>query len=725
MLAGTAVAAAQLLFRTAIRATTTQRFAAAPGRLDLTLTAMSPNALRIGIAPATSQAPEHELAFVDHAWPPPLEPSELPHAKTLAWGKYNLRIDTDPLTITILEKQKHRQQIRFEPDSTNIHFPLDGPIFGLGEGTTTFDRRNTRESPANGQVAPDYRTFGARVQIPWVISPAGWGIFIGQPQGTFEFTQQEGIFRGVEATSTRNVFVLLGDGLAEVLKEYAQLTGFPHMPPRWALGYLQSHRTLASRDEVLSVVKTFREKKLPCDAVIYLGTGFCPSGWNTGHGSFVFNENVFPDPPAMLKQIHDQHFKVVLHVVPPGDLHGSVSDTGEAATAPGDAVAYWQKHATLERIGVDGWWPDEGDKFSVYARHDRNRMYFEGARKTEPDRRPFALHRNGYAGLERYGWLWSGDTTSTWKTLRAQIMVGINAGLSGFTYWGTDIGGFVPTTELTPELYVRWFQWASFCPLFRGHGRAWHLRLPWGWNTGDPGPKEVESDSLAGWPAAADLHRADVEDICRKYLNLRYQLLPYLYSCVAQGHATGVPLIRALSLARPSDEKAMMTEDEYMWGDHFLVAPVYENGATTRSVYLPSSVWWDYWSNARAEGGQSMQRAVDLATIPLYVRAGAIVPIGPVKQYTGEPNNEPITLRVYPGADGHFTWYDDDGASYRYESGEFMRVECVWRDADRTLTLTLDPAGRMQVPNAIRVELADSTQSKLVTLQLKGTTVKL
>ncbi|HEX4757913.1 MAG TPA: DUF5110 domain-containing protein, partial [Terracidiphilus sp.] len=117
--------------------------------------------------------------------------------------------------------------------------------------------------------------------------------------------------------------------------------------------------------------------------------------------------------------------------------------------------------------------------------------------------------------------------------------------------------------------------------------------------------------------------------------------------------------------------------------------------------------------------------AVDLATIPLYVRAGAIVPIGPVKQYTGEPNNEPVTLRVYPGADGHFTWYDDDGASYRYESGEFMRVECVWRDADRTLTLTLDPAGRMQVPNAIRVELADSTQSKLVTLQLKGTTVKL
>ena len=724
MLAGTAAAAAQLLFRGTIRAAT-QQFAANPGRLDLTLTAMSPNTLRIGIAPVTSQAPEHELAFVDHTWSTPLEPSEPPRAKTLVWGRYTLRIDADPLTITILEKERPRQQIRFEPDSTNVHFTLDGPVFGLGEGATTFDRRNSRESLANGQVAPDYRTYGARVQIPWVISPSGWGIFVGQPQGNFEFTQHEGIFRGVEATSTRNVFVLLGDGPAEVLNQYAQLTGFPHMPPRWTLGYLQSHRTLAGSDEVLRVIKAFREKKLPCDAVIYLGTGFCPSGWNTGHGSFVFNENVFPDPPAMLKQIHDQHFNVVLHVVPPGDFHGGVSDSGEAATEPGDAVAYWQKHAELEQIGVDGWWPDEGDKFSVYARHDRNRMYFEGSRKTEPDRRPFALHRNGYAGLARYGWLWSGDTTSTWKTLRAQMMVGINAGLSGLTYWGTDIGGFVPTRELTPELYVRWFQWAAFCPLFRGHGRAWHLRLPWGWNTGDPGPKEVESDSLAGWPPAADLHRSDVEETCRKYLNLRYQLLPYLYSSVAQGHATGLPLIRALSLAWPSDAKAVMTEDEYMWGDHFLVAPVYENAATARSVYLPSAVWWDYWSNTLTEGGQSIQRAVDLETIPLYVCAGAIIPIGPVKQYTSEPAGEPITLRVYPGADGRFTWYDDDGASYRHENGEFMRVECVWRDADRTLTLTPDPAGRMPLPNAIRVELADGRQSQLVTLQRKATTVKL
>lgn len=723
VLAGTAAAAAQLLFRG--RAASAQKLAAAPGLVDLTLTALSASTLRIGIAPATAQAAEHELAFAEREWPAPLEPTDaaLPHV--VAWGKYRVRIETSPLAITVLEGEKTRQRIRFDLDNTNIHFPLGGPVFGLGEGTNTFDRRSTREPLVNGQTPVDFRTFGARLQIPFVINPSGWGIFIGQPQGMFEFTQAEGIFRGVEATSTRNVFVMLGEGPADVLREYAQLTGAPHMPPRWALGYMQSHRTLASRDEVLNITKTFREKKLPCDAVIYLGTGFCPSGWNTGHGSFTFNDQVFPDPPAMLSEMHERHFHVILHVVPPGDLHGQVSDAGAAAAAPGDAAAYWQQHAELERIGVDGWWPDEGDKFSVYARFDRNRMYFEGSRKTYPDRRPFALHRNGYAGIQRFGWLWSGDTSCTWKTLRAQIMVGIGAGLSGISYWGTDIAGFEPTPELTPQLYLRWFQFAAFCPLFRAHGRAWHLRLPWGWDTGDPGPKETDGPWTATWPPAADLHRADVEAICRKYLNLRYQLLPYLYSAVAQGHATGLPLMRALGLNWPGDEKAVMVDDAYMWGDHILVAPVFENAATSRDAYLPAGRWWDYWTAEQIEGGRSVTRNVDLATMPLYVRAGAVLPTGPVKQYTSEPTGEPVALRIYPGADGHFTWYDDDGISYAFERGEFMRAECTWNNASRTLTIERDPSGRMPLPGKVRVEIIGNNQSREVVLEQNGATVKL
>jgi alpha-glucosidase len=729
LLASAGAASTQLLFTCRLKAAGllgemgSSPLAAAPGDIDLTLTAMTPNTLRIGIAPATAEPPDNELGVAVTSWPAPLTSSAPARANSLRWGRYSIRIDEHPLTITVLENGTTRQQIRFEDNSTNVHFTLDGPAFGLGEGTSSLDRRGAREGLVNGQVPPDYRTYGARVQIPWVISLSGWGIFVGQPQGAFEFTQQEGIFRGVEATSTRNVFLLLGDGPADVLKEFAQLTGFPHMPPKWALGYLQSHRTLASHDEVLSVIKTFREKKLPCDAVIYLGTGFCPSGWNTGHGSFTFNEEIFPDPPEMIRQIHDEHFKIVLHVVPPGDFHGSVSDTGSAAMSPGDAHSYWAKHAALERIGVDGWWPDEGDKFSVYSRAERNRMYFEGSRKTFPDRRPYALHRNGYAGLQRHGWLWSGDTSSTWSTLRAQIMVGIGAALSGLSYWGTDIAGFVPTPELTPELYVRWFQWASFCPCFRGHGRAWHLRLPWGWNTGDPGPKEVEGDWVAAWPPSADLHRPDVEEICRKFLNLRYQLLPYLYSTVAQGLVTGLPLIRALGLTWPHDEKAVATDDAYMWGDHFLVAPVYQNDATQRSVYLPAGSWWDYWTNTRIDGGKSILQPVDLATIPLYVRAGAIIPVGPLKQFTAENIPEPTVLRVYPGKDGRFVWYDDDGISYAHQRGDFFKIECVWEDATSMLTLKPDLSGSMPLPSSVRIEIAGTNQSRTITLKRNGASV--
>ena len=280
VLAGAAAASAQLLFsRTLIWPGGAEELAAIPGLLNVRLTAMNPFTLRIGIAPATAAPVERELGVVATEWPAPLERHAGAHE--IRWEKYTVRIGENPFTVAVLENGKLRQEIRFDTDSTDIHFNLDGPIFGLGEGAHVFDRRGTSERLLNGQGTPDLRTFGARVEIPWVFSPSGWGIFIGQPQGNFEFSQTEGVFHGVEASSTRNVFLMLGDSPAGVLHQYAHLTGMPHMPPRWALGYLQSHRTLASKEEVLVVPKTFREKKLPCDGLIYLGTGFCPSGWNT------------------------------------------------------------------------------------------------------------------------------------------------------------------------------------------------------------------------------------------------------------------------------------------------------------------------------------------------------------------------------------------------------------------------------------------------------------
>jgi alpha-glucosidase (family GH31 glycosyl hydrolase) len=697
------------------------------GLVNLSLTALSEDSLRISIAPVDAMPVDNgELGIVDDMGKAPLEAPGPENAHTVAWGRYLITVKTNPLTILVSEKDKVRNEIRFDNDSTAVNVRIgDAPLFGLGEGVHPFDRRGTKDPMINGQHAPDLLVYGSRVPIPWLISGDCWGVFIGQPSGSFDFAGEFASFHPIEATSTRNVYLTLGDTPADVMREYALLTGFPHLPPRWSFGFQQSHRTLADKAEILDEAKAFREKKLPCDAMIYLGTGFCPSGWNTGHGSFTFNEKVFPDPTAIINQFHEEDFKVILHVVPPGDLHGTIEDTGTAAASPGDAVTYWEQHVPLVKAGVDGWWPDEGDRLSTYVRLERNQMYWEGSREVNPDKRPFALHRNGYAGLQRYGWLWSGDTESRWETLKAQIMVGINVGLSGIPYWGSDTGGFVPTQELTPELFVRWFQFSAFCPSFRCHGRTWKLRLPWGWNLGVPDPLEIGGQLAQNWPPPADLHRPDVEVICRKYLNLRYQLLPYTYSAAWQTHTTGIPMMRALWIEFPKDSRATLRDESYMWGDNILVAPVIEKGVTKRTTYLPAGMWWDFWTNEKIEGGKDVTADVDLTTLPLYVRAGAVIPMGPVKQYVDEASEEPFTLKVHPGANGKFHLYDDDGSSFEYENGNYMLLTGEWTDSTRTLTLALDPRGNLGIGRKFDIVLAGESQKHSVELKKAHIQVKL
>jgi alpha-glucosidase/alpha-D-xyloside xylohydrolase len=296
------------------------------------------------------------------------------------------------------------------------------------------------------------------------------------------------------------------------------------------------------------------------------------------------------------------------------------------------------------------------------------------------------------------------------------VPVAVNTGLSGIPYWGTDIGGFVPTPEYLGDLYVRWFQFAAFCPLFRAHGRTWHLRLPWGWNTGELGPEETSTYSGAGRPPDSELHNAQVEPICRKYLELRYTLMPYLYSAVRETSRTGMPIMRAMWLHYPGDPLASARGDQFLWGRDILVAPVVEKNATSRRLYLPRGAWFDFWDEQRVEGGREIDRAVDLATTPLYVRAGAIVPTGPVRQYTDEPVDGPLTVTVYPGADGAFELFEDDGRSFRYRDGDWMGLSFRWQDAARRLTIALTPGSRMRPPltRDIVVRVAGSTRTRAV-----------
>jgi alpha-glucosidase/alpha-D-xyloside xylohydrolase len=683
--------------------------------VELALTPVGEHTVRVTIAPVeggqTRPVPA-DGSLVRTDWgPPALRVTTLDEHRTARCGRARVTVSADPLTVRVeTDEGRLIQQLVVDAESGSFAFALgDGPVLGLGEGGPQFDRRGSADRMRSGQGGYRLRTHGGRVPVPWLVGTAGWAMFVHAPYGSFDLRGAEGRFAppGPASALPLDVFVVTAREPSAVMAEYARLTGLPEMPPLWALGYQQSHRTLASREEVLSVARTFREKKLPCDVLIYLGTGFCPSGWNTGHGSWTFNPKAFPDPKAMLDELHAEHFHVVPHVVIRSrTVRGAVGDRPEPGrSAEEQAATYWDAHRSVFSLGVDGWWPDEGDPLDPSSRLARIRMYWEGPQLDRPDARPYALHRNGYAGMQRYApFLWSGDVYSTWETLQAHVPVAVNTGLTGIPHWGTDIGGFVPTKELTGELYVRWFQFGAFCPLFRSHGRTWKLRLPWGWNTGELGPDEIRAYGDAANPDPAELHNAAVEPICRKYLELRYRLLPYLYSAVREAHATGLPIMRALWLHHPDDPQAVGRGDEYLWGRDLLVAPVVEKGATARSLYLPRGVWYDFWTGERVEGRREVRRPVDLETLPLYARAGAILPLAPVRQYTGEAVDGPLTLRVYPGADGSFTLYEDDGVSFAYRRGDWMGVRMSWDDRGRTLSLRLADGSRMRPPLTRRVE---------------------
>ncbi len=683
---------------------------------EVQLVPVSPQTVRVTGIPV-KKAKTAEVSFngslVHESWGNPVARLRGDTAdRTIRSGDLSIHASFDPLRLTITTGSGAEiQKLSVDCSTGIVSFATgDCPLLGLGEGGPQFDRRGSVDGMVSGQGGYKLETHGGRVPIPWIISTAGWAIYFHQPFGTFDFTGPQSKFHPASPDSAwpLDMFFVASQEPATIMAELARLTGHAELPPLWSLGYQQSHRTLANRDEVLTEAKIFREKKLPCDALIYLGTGFCPSGWNTENGSFSWNSRVFPDPRQIVNQLHNDNFRVVLHdVILAANLGGSVQDRCELSNFDmEDASCYWDAHRKVFGTGIDGWWPDEGDALDIPSRLARNRMHWEGPQIDRPHERPYALHRNGYAGMQRYAsFLWSGDVYSTWETLKTQVPIAINTCLTGIPYWGTDIGGFVPTKEFTAELYLRWFQFGAFCTLFRSHGRAWKLRLPWGWNTGDPGPVEIRNYDGAAIPDPSQLHNAQVEPICRKYLELRYRLLTYLYSAVRECTITGLPVMRALWLHYPDDPKAVLCQDQYLWGRDILVAPVLEQGATSRNVYLPRGIWYDFWTNERLEGGREVVRPIDLETVPLYVRAGTILPLGPVKQHTGEKVDEPLSIFIYPGTDGSFLLYEDDGISFNYRDGEWMGTELHWSDARRVLTLRLATGSRMLSPFRRRIEV--------------------
>jgi alpha-glucosidase (family GH31 glycosyl hydrolase) len=675
--------------------------------------------------------------------------------KPIRAGELTVRFTADPPTLRVERAGSVVQKLTLDAATPNLSFLLPrGPLLAFGEGGPQFDRKGNSDRMRNGQGGYQLRTHGGRVPVQFLIGTDGWGMYIHQPvvssppsrQGepaappVFDFTGVEGRMLPAGDAAPLDVFVTASTDPKVIVGDFARITGLAELPPLWSFGYMQSHRTLGGSDEVLGIARTFREKQLPCDALIYLGTEFTPSGWNTRNGEFEWKKENFPEPAKMVQQLHDQHFKVVLHIVIEGRrMSGGVSDpcTPEKAVPSGRTAdnrwpddravpCYWPYHQPLMDVGVDGWWPDQGDGLDAPSRLARIRMYWEGPQQYRPNERPFALHRNGYVGMQRYGaFLWSGDVYSTWETLKTHVPVAINTALSGIPFWGTDIGGFVPTPEYTGELHVRWLQFGTFCPSFRAHGRTWHLRLPWGWNTGELGHEEVTGyTGGAGHPDPSELHNARVEPIVKKYLELRYQLLPYTYSVAKETTESGLPMIRALWLHHPDDPAAVRRGDQFLWGRDLLVSPVVEKGATTRQLYLPRGAWFDFWTEERINGGREIERAVDLETMPLHVRAGSILPLGPVRQYVDQTVDGPMTLIVYPGADGAAVLYEDDGRSFDYRKGEAMKLEVAWRDRERTFAIRLASASRMRPPSPRRLVVRVAGSQMLRNVLFQGAPVE-
>ena len=667
-------------------------------------------------------------------------------------GSLTVDVRHNPLTLSVRNSAGQPvQEIVFEDDGT-LSFKLDEhPVLGMGEGgprpaqgkpwreqPVQFDRRGQLDTMQPRWQADMY---GSRNPVAMLLGTAGWGMFVAAPWGQVDLrktdrglflpwrpteadrapqnerNQQQSLAKGLPPPETvvpglYDIFIFDAHDPASAMKDFSVITGPAAMPPLWALGYMQSHRTLEDDTQMLGIVETFRKKQIPLDAVIYLGTGFVPRGWNTRQPSFDFNPEVFKrDPKAVIADMHARHAKVVVHMVPWDrdklpTLQGTIPPRPGEKLDPSHIQNYWQQHVPLLKAGIDAFWPDEGDWFNLFERIKRHQLYYQGHLSTQPNVRPWSLQRNGYPGIAQWGgWVWSGDTDSSWKTLEAQIAVGINYSLSIAPYWGSDIGGFYPNNELTGELYARWFQFAAFCGSFRSHGRVWWTRLPWGWGLSDRGPQEygnnnapIPSDDRRNI-AMSEMNNPAIEPVAKKYAELRYQLLPYTYTLTWEARNTGMPLMRAMWLHYPDDARARGVGTQFLWGRDLLVAPVFTKGAASREVYLPSGDWYDWWTNEKSTGGKTVTRPVDLATMPIYVRAGAIIPFDAVRQYTSEPLSEPTTLRIYGGADGEYTLYEDDGISQDYLEAKGTWIRIAWND--RAKQLTLQPGAPRGATNVV------------------------
>jgi alpha-D-xyloside xylohydrolase len=563
------------------------------------------------------------------------------------------------------------------------------------------------------------------VGIPVITSSKGYILLWDNPAVT---TISTGVASGIDANrkvmswssewgKAIDYYFCFDDGtIATAMTAYRHLTGETPLMPEWMLGFWQCKERYASQDELLGVARKLRERKVPVDGIIQ-DWQYWPPGTNTW-GSHRFDPARYPDPAGMFKELHQMNYHTLISVWAKFDLGSDNSKQLNAAGGmfpeitryafpPGQGQwydpfstqgrqIYWnQIRDQLFAKGVDGWWLDApepeiggmgfrnyitpmGPGYEVYNAYPlmHSTGIYQGQRATTDQKRVVILTRSAYAGQQRNSAItWSGDIQGTWQVFSNQIPAGLNFSLSGIPYWNTDTGGFFgnrsagngdPTNPRYQELFSRWFQFSAFCPMFRVHGS-------YGLN---PGKEFYRFDEKT-------------QGILRTYLDLRYRLLPYLYSVAWQVTSAGSTFMRPLVMGFPNDPQVLGIGNQYSFGPAIMVTPVTSAGATTQSVYLPAAgaPWYNFWTGATSPAGQRVEAAAPVETLPLFIRPGSIIPMGPFLQYSREKPADPIEFRIYRGADGKFTLYEDEGDSYNYEVGEYSTISFSWNEAGRTLEI--------------------------------------
>lgn len=677
----------------------------------VSITMSEDDIIRVRFNKGTDLAQEDKYVVEKEILPRAYKLTEEANGLTLKTSKIELTINFSPLSLKVknasgkmILETTLSDMADAEDSKSTLRFKLenDEKIYGLGQDPMG----NVNQRDKERRMWNEWGGLGkcANVGIPFYLSSNGYGLLLNsawparfaigkaavsdsppphsipRAMGPWQWSVDSGETNPNQMAvlleyENMDVFIVCRTKFDDMLRGYADLTGHAPMPPKWAFGFMQSKNRYRSQDELLAVAAEYRRRKIPCDVMVIDWL------WFKEFGDMQWDTKNWPNPKEMMDKLKAMGFYVMQAQHPFVDKksakYNEFKDKGYLMGTPDDIVPiydhsnpearkyWWEKSKPFYEEGIRAFWTDMGEprdhpKGSTAYLEPRERIHnlycmlwsksmYEGQR-SDYNQRVFILSRTATAGIQRYGAaLWSNDIDSSWEVLKDQVPAGLSTCLAGMEYWCTDIGGFATDTRFSAELFIRWMQWGVFCPLFRTHGTRPDNEA---WSYGE-----------------------EATEIITEFIRLRYRLIPYIYSCARQITESGTPMMRAMCMDYPNDPETADLKYQYMFGPSLLVAPVLDPEVRSLNVYLPEGEWYDYWTGKKYFGGKWIEAAAPLCRIPLFVKSGSILPLSPVMQYIGEQPLVEVELHVYGEYPSPIILYEDDGDSYDYELGNYVKTK--------------------------------------------------